>query len=112
MRIWLVSLGTSLALTLLFELGFALAAGRRGRALLYVTLANFLTNPAVVLCAGAWRLYRLPLYAVAVAALEAAAVLTEGLVYRKSGLFSRPFRFSLAANALSFFLGLLLNYIA
>ena len=44
-----------------------------------------------------------------VAALELGAVAAEGLLYRYSGLYKRPFRFSLIANALSFSLGLILN---
>lgn len=106
------ALGISLALTLGLELGFALAAGKRGRALLFVMLANLLTNPPVVMTAILWRQYALPAEPAAVAVLEVLAVLTEGLVYEKSRVgFSRPWLFSLAANALSFGGGALLSLI-
>lgn len=112
MRSWLLSLGVSLALTLSFELGFALMCRRRGRALLLIALANVLTNPAVVLAALLWRSYALPAYPAAVAALELCAVLAEGFIYKKSREgFLRPYRFSLAANAVSFGLGVLLGRI-
>ena len=77
-----------------------------------MALVNVLTNPLVVQTALLWRHYALPGYAAAVAALELLAVWAEGLVYRKSRLgFARPYVFSLAANALSFGLGLLLRLI-
>lgn len=105
----LLSLGGSLALTLLVECGFALVVGKRGRALLLTALVNALTNPAAVLASLAWRFYALPLYPAAVAVLEVLAVLVEGFIYKKSWEgFSRPYLFSLAANALSFGLGLIL----
>lgn len=109
---WLSSLGVSLALTLAIETGLALLFRRRGRALLIVALANVLTNPAVVLASLLWRAYSLPAYPAAVAALECLAVLVEGLVYKKSRTgFARPYLFSLAANAASFGLGLILSLI-
>ena len=98
----LFSLGLSLGLTLLFELGFALAWGVRGRGLLFVALANLLTNPAVVLAAAAGA----PVWL-----LEVLAVLVEALVYRRSGVTARPLLFSLCANALSFGLGLVLQLV-
>lgn len=112
MNPWFTSLGVSLALTLIIELGFALLCRRRGRALVLVALVNVLTNPLVVQAALLWRFYALPGYAAAVAVLELLAVWVEGFVYQKSRLgFSRPYVFSLAANALSFGLGLLLRRI-
>ena len=104
------ALGVSLALTLAIELGFALCRGVRGRMLGVVALANVLTNPLVVALAGLWRAYALPGYAPAVAVLELSAVLAEGAVYARREL-ARPYRFSLAANALSFGLGLFLQKI-
>lgn len=105
----LLSLAGSLALTLMVECGFALIVGKRGRALLLTALVNILTNPAVVLISLVWQLYALPLYPAAVLALELLAVFTEGFIYKKSREgFSRPYLFSLAANALSFGLGLIL----
>lgn len=107
---WLAALGISLALTLAIELCLALLTGKRGRALLFVALANILTNPAVVLAALLRHAYGLPAEAAAVAVSEALAVLVEGLVYQKSGAgFARPYLFSLAANAVSFGLGLVIS---
>ena len=112
MSAWFAALGLSLALTLIIELGFALLCRRRGRALALVALVNVFTNPLVVEAALLWRYYALPGYAAAVAVLELLAVWVEGLFYRKSRLgFSRPYVFSMAANALSFGLGLLLRLI-
>lgn len=100
----MLTLFLSLGLTEVFEGGFALCAGKRGKALLLVGLVNLITNPPVVLLHrlwdGGWML---------TACLELAAAAVEGLLYRYSGLFQKPFRFSLAANALSFCLGLLIN---
>lgn len=100
---WLAVFGLSLGLTLLIELGFALLCRKRGRALLLAALANLLTNPVVVLTVLVWGA---PVWL-----MEALAVLTEGFIYGKSREdFSRPYLFSLCANALSFGLGLLLNH--
>ena len=107
---WLLSLGVSLALTLAFELGFALLCGKRGRALGFVALVNVLTNPVVVCTVLVWRTLGMPGYWALIAALECAAVLTEGFIYKRSGAdFYRPYLFSLAANAVSYSLGLLIS---
>ena len=112
MNPWFSALGASLALTLAVELGFALLCRHRGKTLLLVALVNVLTNPLVVQAALLWRQYALPGYAAAVAALELFAVWLEGLIYRKSRLdFAHPYGFSLAANVLSFGIGLLLRII-
>ena len=112
MSAWFAALGVSLALTLAVELGFALLCRCRGRTLGLVALANVLTNPPVVQTALLWRSFALPGYAAAVAVLELLAVAVEGFLYRKSRLgFAHPYGFSLAANALSFGLGLLLRFI-
>ena len=99
-----LSLLLSLGLTEVFEGAFALLTGKRGKALLLCVLVNVITNPPVVLLhgllGGGWLL---------IAGLEAAAVVAEGLLYRYSGLYDRPFLFSLTANALSFSLGLLIQ---
>ena len=96
----------SLGLTEAFECGFALCTGKRGKALLLCALVNVVTNPPVVLLyrllGGGWLL---------AVALELSAITAEGLLYGYSGLYRRPFRFSLAANALSFSLGLLVNHL-
>ena len=112
MKSWFIALGVSLALTLAVELGFALLRRYGGRVLVLVALVNVLTNPLVVQAALLWRYYALPGYAAAVAVLELLAVWLEGLLYEKSRLgIPRPYVFSLAANALSFGLGLLLRTI-
>ena len=94
----------SLALTEITECAFALSLNKRGKALLLCALVNVITNPPVVLLsrllAGGWML---------IAVLELSAVVIEGLLYRYSGLYRRPFLFSLAANALSFSRGMLMN---
>ena len=103
MRNWLLALGVSLGLTLVLELAFALLCHKRGRALLFTALVNVLTNPVVVLAVRMW--------AAPVWLMEALAVLTEGFLYDKSREFSHPYLFSLAANALSFGLGLALGHL-
>ena len=99
-----LSLLLSLGVTEIIECAFALSLKQRGKALLLCALVNLITNPPVVLLqrllGGGWML---------VAGLELAVVAAEGLLYRYSGLFKRPFLFSLTANALSFSLGLLIN---
>ncbi len=110
-RYWLMSLGVSLGLTLAIELAFAALCRKRGRALLMTALVNLLTNPVVVFCSLLWKRHALPAYWAAVAFLEVLAFLTEGFIYKKSREFSRPYVFSLCANALSFGTGLVLKYL-
>ena len=107
---WILSLGVSLGLTLAFELPFAALWGLKKRDLTLCALVNLLTNPLVVVCTLLWRHYvPLPEF-LPVAALETAAVVTEGLIYRELGeRIRRPMLFSLCANALSYGLGLLIN---
>ena len=103
-----LSLAVSLALTLALELAFALVWRVERSDLPAVALANLFTNPVVVLCHHATAWYW-PKYLIAVtAALELWAVGTEGLIYRRRSEISRPWTFSLCANALSYFSGLLL----
>lgn len=96
----------SLGLTELIECGFAYCLQKRGRALLLCALVNLITNPPVVLLhsllQGGWPL---------ILALELGAAAVEGLLYRYSGLYKRPFLFSLLCNVLSFSLGLLWNHL-
>lgn len=103
----IVALLISLLLTLLFEGAFAFLVGARtSRRLLLVALVNLLTNPPVVLLC---TLFPSPLLT---AAMELAAVGVEGLVYRTcADWVRRPFLFSLAINAFSYFAGLLLNHL-
>ena len=109
---WFLSLGLSLGLTLLFELPFAFLWGLRKGDITLCILVNVLTNPIVVLCTLLWRAFVPYPDRPAVAFLELAAVITEGLLYRDLGEhIRRPVLLSLCANALSYSLGLLINHI-
>ena len=95
-------LAVSLALTLVFEEGFALAWGLRGRRELgLVALMNCLTNPPVVLlyytATGLWH-------------WNAAAVLAEWRCCRAySEQVKRPFLFALFINLFSYGAGCVIN---
>ncbi len=94
----LVSLGISLAVTLLIEWGLAWLCKIRGRGLAIVTAVNLLTNPVVVLI---WNFYPALLLP-----LELGAVLIEGCCYRLFPQhFKRPFLISLLCNLISFLIG-------
>ena len=107
----LTILAVSLLLTLLFEEGFALVWGLRGkRELALVALVNCLTNPPVVLlyytATGLWRWNAVPVTIF----LEAAAVLVEWLCYRAySEQVKRPFLFALLVNLFSYGAGCVIN---
>lgn len=107
----LTVLGVSLALTLGFELAFALLWGVRGkRELGLAALVNCLTNPPVVLlhytAVSLWRWPEGPVTFV----LEAAAVVVEWRCYRAfSEQIKRPFLFALLANLFSFGAGCGIN---
>ena len=109
----LATLAISLILTLLFEEGFALAWGLRGkRELGLVALVNCLTNPPVVLlyytAAGLWRWNAVPVTVV----LEAAAVIVEWRCYRMySEQVKRPFLFALLINLFSYGVGCVINFL-
>lgn len=97
----------SLCLTLVFELGFALVWGFRGRDLALVALANVLTNPTVVLAHGL-----LPGLLLGTVLPELAAWTTEAVIYlKKENAIRHPVLFAVAANGLSYSLGLLLRAI-
>lgn len=102
----LLSLLISIGFTEVCECAFAFAMKKRGKTLLMCALVNLITNPPVVLLChildGGWLL---------VACLEVLVILSEGSLYRYSGRFDRPFRFSLAANVLSFAMGLCINHL-
>lgn len=94
----------SLALTLVFELGFALFWGLRRRDLVLCALVNVLTNPVVVLLHWAFP------HPAATALWELGAVAVEGWYYRRCGRqIRRPLVFSLLCNLFSFCLGLIIN---
>ena len=109
----MIALAISLGLTLVFETGFFLVTGIRNKKdLLLVILVNTLTNPVVVL------LYWLVFFntnwntTIIKIPLEIFAVLTEGYLYKKHAQsIKRPFLFSLAANTVSFTLGMLIQRI-
>lgn len=109
---WLLPvMGISLTMTLILELTYAFLWGLRGRHNLFlVILVNVLTNPIVVFL-HYWCLYRSELnIGIVTLFLEAGAVLTEGLCYRKLGRkIERPFLFALSANAFSYAMGELIN---
>lgn len=94
----------SLALTLVFELGFALVWGLRRRDLMLCALVNVLTNPVVVL------LHFLFPHPAATVLWELGAITVEGWYYQHCGhRVRRPLLFSLLCNLFSFCLGLMIN---
>ena len=109
----LTALAASLSLTLVFEVTFFFIVGKRNKKdLLLVVMVNVLTNPIVVLLFWLSALYTDWCETLVKIPLEVFAVLTEGLFFKKYGQsFKRPFLFSLAANAFSFFLGVSLQQI-
>ena len=109
----LYSLALSLSLTLIFELAAAEVWGIADRRdVITLVCVNIITNPVVVTISYILRrtlscsvfVWQLP--------LEAAVVTVEWLLYRKYGKsITRPFMFSLSANAFSYGMGLLLPMI-
>lgn len=99
----------ALLLTEAIEIPVCLLWGMRGRDLIFVVLANLLTNPLVnVLYALACLYAKIP-PAASLAVLEVSAVLAEWGVYRYATDAKRPFLISLTANAVSFGAGLLIT---
>ena len=104
-------LAVSLLLTLVFEEGFALLWGLRGRREMgLVALMNCLTNPPVVLlyhtAAGLWHWNSLLVTVV----LEGLAVLVEWRCCRAfSEQVKRPFLFALLINLFSYGAGCVIN---
>ena len=109
----LIALAISLGLTLVFETGFFLVTGKRNKKdLLLVILVNTLTNPVIVLLY--WLAYFNANWNTTITKipLEIFAVLTEGYLYKKyAQSIKRPFLFSLAANTVSFTMGILIQMI-
>lgn len=109
----LKALAMSLLLTLVFELGFALIWGVRGRReITLAVLVNCLTNPpAVLLYSEATA--RFPFLTIPAAVLiESAVVLVEWRCYRAcSEQITSPFVYALMANGFSYGLGVLIQRI-
>lgn len=107
----LSALAVSLALTLVLETGYFLLTGKRDRKdLLLLIMVNILTNPVVVLVYWLAALYTRINRVAVIVPLELAAVLVEGIYYKKYGRsFKRPYLFALTANVFSYGVGLLLQ---
>ena len=104
-----LSLVLALLMTEAIEIPVCLLWGMRGRDLLFVLLANVLTNPLLnVLYAVACVYTPIP-PAFSLAVLEVSAVVVEWIVYRSATGAKHPFLASLTANAASFGLGLLIT---
>ncbi len=102
-----------LSLTLVLELFAAAVLGIKGRDLLFVVPVNVVTNPVLVsVTVLIFTLYGRSAYYISLAVLEAAAVASEGLLY-KFALKPKvnPFLLSLLLNAFSFFIGGVINRI-
>ena len=106
--IWtlLISLGMTIVLELMFCLIFKL---RGVNNFILVVLVNIITNPPVVLLNHLLKQNTRLSQVLIVVVLEIAAVLIEGLYYKRYAKdIKRPFSFSLGANAFSYFSGLLI----
>ena len=110
-RILLTSLALSLSLTLVLEILFFLITGKKDKKdMLLVMMVNILTNPVVVLVYWMALLYTDWNKAFIIVPLELFAVLTEGYYYSRYGhRFTHPYIFSLAANAFSYGIGVLIQ---
>ena len=105
-------LAVCLAVTAAAETGLAFLLEYRRRDLLFVALANMLTNPPVVVLTYLSGLFwGREAKLIALVALEAAAYLTEALIYRNTltGKKLNPFILSLILNAASFVCGLFIK---
>lgn len=110
----LKALVISLTMTLVLELSYALLWGVRGRHdLLTAAAVNVLTNPIVVFVYYYIRIRHLPIrYGLVTLVMEVWAVVTEALLYRRfAKRVSRPWLFSLSANAFSYAVGELINHL-
>ncbi len=105
---WLISL----SLTLVLELTYAWIWGVRNRHdLILVSSVNILTNPVVVFVVYFLHFRDVSVqYGWVTAVMEVGAVVTEALLYKKfARSISRPWLFSLSANAFSYAAGELIN---
>jgi hypothetical protein len=101
----------NLALTIAVEALVVALITRTRRVIYYSTLCNLATNQALnLLVILAILLWGEDVYAPMVAALEVAAILVEAQIYHvlTSYTFARSLALSIAANAASFLVGLLL----
>ena len=100
-----------LFLTLALELFGAAVLGLRKRDLLFVILANVVTNPVLVsVTTLIFTLHGMTAYYVSLVFFEAAAVVSEGFIYKyalKPKL--NPFLLSLILNAFSALIGNVIN---
>lgn len=105
----------NLLLTVLIEGVLVLVFVRKSETLYHSVLVNMLTNPIVNLALILWGSFvplpEVPYYYVATAFLEAAAVITEWILYYKMGDFGfkKAFFASLSLNAASYSFGLLIG---
>lgn len=107
-RGWLISL----SLTLVLELSYARFWGvREKHDLLLTDWVNILTNPVVVFVSYFVQFRNMKAYYGWITLImEALAVITEAVLYKKySHTISRPWLFSLSANAFSYGMGELIN---
>lgn len=112
MQVWMLKgMAVSLSLTLVFELIFAFSFRvRTKREILLVVLVNVLTNPIVVLTFYMAYLYAFLNLIVLTVVMEAGAVITEALLYRRfSQVIRHPWWFSIGANAFSYLMGEAIN---
>lgn len=104
----------NLLLTVLIEGALVLVFVKNTKTLYHSVLVNMLTNPLVNLTLILWAAYvplpNVPYYYAATAFLEAAAFITEWILYYKMGDFGikKAFFASLMFNAASYSFGLLL----
>lgn len=112
-KLILVSLVKSLALTLILELaGAGILGMRKWRDFLLVALVNILTNPLLGLILDGIYLGqgRYPGWYI-ILPLEAAVVITEGLLYRGRLVYRKikPFLLSLLLNGISYLGGVMVS---
>jgi len=101
-----------LALTLIIEPLFFLAIGYRGKRFFIICLLiNFITNASLTLLNGLSYLTVLEYHWESTLILEIVIIAIEGLVYYLNDRKLIGFVWSLAANALSFSIGLLIYYL-
>lgn len=110
-----LSIIVSLSLTIIIELIVSLILGVRNKADIgIIILANVCTNPIVVYFANFLLLFDIKLmYNIGITILEISAVLVEYKIYKKYLKFDKisPFIISFVNNAVSYFSGVIINYL-